>query len=91
MKNILCASPQTAIAAILMMRNGAKWLVWEFEKNLKLAFKEAEKESELPATWRFCPPAPIKFEIAIRACSDFCNMLTSEPCHMAQPQSAEAT
>lgn len=90
MKNILCASPQTAIAAILMMRNGAKWLVWEFEKNLKLAFKKAEKESELRATWRFCPPAPIKFEIAIRACSDLCNMFTGESCHMVQPQSAEA-
>lgn len=90
MKNILCASPQTAIAAILMMRNGAKWLVGEFEKNLKLAFKKAEKESELPATWCFCPPAPIKFEIAIRACSDLRNTFTGEPCHMVQPQSAGA-
>lgn len=52
MKNILRASPQTAIAAILMMWIGQTACLGAGE-TLKLAFKNAGEEFKLPAMWPF--------------------------------------
>lgn len=69
----------------------AKRPVWEQRKLSNwLLRKQMKNLNHLPCGLFFCPAAPIKSEIAFGACSNLCNLLTREPRHAKQQESAVA-